>query len=87
VIVEPGQAELLVRLGEGLQRRRPSATVYSGAPVTVASRAPVAVVPADAPETPTLAARLGEVRRYQGDWERVSGVWPPVQLSAPIMGR
>jgi hypothetical protein len=87
VIVESRQAELLVRLGEGLQRRRPSPTVYSGAPVTAASNAPVAVVPADAPETPTLAAGLGEVRRYQGEWEKVSGVWPPVQVSSPIMGR
>jgi hypothetical protein len=87
VIVEPGQAELLVRFGEGLQRMRASTTVLSGAPVNVVSSAPVNVVPADAPETPTLAARPGQVPRYQGDWERVSGVWPPIQLSASSMGR
>jgi len=87
VIVEPRQAELLVQLGEGLQRRRPSATVFSGAPITVVSAVPVTVVPAGAPETPTLAGRGTGVSRYQGDWERVFGVWPPVQISAPIMGR
>jgi hypothetical protein len=77
VIVEPGQAELLVRLGETLQDLRPPTTVLSGAEV--------AVVPARAPETPTLAA-VG-VPRYQAAWETVAGVWPLVQLSASSMGR
>jgi len=87
VIVEPRQVELLVRFGEHLQHRRSSASVFSSAPVTRVSSEPMTVVPAGAPEPPTLAAGLAEVPRYRGDWERVSGVWPPVQLSAPIMGR
>lgn len=87
VIVEPRQAELLARLGRELQRVRPSASVVSGAPFTVVSSEPVAGVPADAPETPTLAAGVAEVPRYEGAWERVSGVWPPVQVSAPVLWR
>jgi hypothetical protein len=77
VIIEPGQAELLVRFGEGLQDLRP--------PTTVLSNAQVAVVPAHAPETPILTA--AEVPRYQAEWETVAGVWPLVQQSAPTMGR
>jgi hypothetical protein len=87
VVVEPRQAELLARFHEDLQRPRPSTAVFSGAPVTVASNVPVALVPADAAGTPTLAAGVAEVPGYQGSWERVSGVWPPVQFSAPVMGR
>jgi len=77
VIIEPGQAELLVRFGEGLQDLRPPTTVLSGTQV--------AVVPAHASETPTLGG--AEVPRYQAEWERVAGVWPLVQVSAPAVGR
>jgi hypothetical protein len=87
VIVEPRQAELLARLHEDLQRPRPTTAVFSGAPVTVASNVPVAIVPDDAAGTPTLAAGVAAVPAYQGNWERVEGAWPPVQRSSPVMGR
>jgi hypothetical protein len=79
VIVEPGQAELLVRFGERLQELRP--------PVTVLSGDEVGVVPAHAAETPTLTATASEVPSYQAAWETVADEWPIAQLSAPTMGR
>jgi len=77
VVVEPGQAELLAQLGAQLQDLRPPTTVLSGAEV--------ALVPAHAPGTPTFED--AQVPRYEGEWERVAGVWPLVQLSAPSLGR
>jgi hypothetical protein len=79
VVVEPRQAELLVRFAEGLQELRPPTTVLSGAEVAAAHPR--------APETLTLTAAGSAVPRYEGEWERVPGVWPLVQLSAPTMGR
>jgi hypothetical protein len=79
VIVEPGQADLLLRFRDSLRDLRP--------PTTVLSNVPVDVVPAGTRKTPTLTAQAAEVLRYQADWETVAGVWPVVQLSAPIMKR
>jgi len=79
VIVEPGQAELLVRFHQSLQDLRPPTTVLSGDEVEV--------VPAHAAETPDFTAAVSEVPSYRAAWEKVGDVWPLVQLPAPNMGR
>jgi hypothetical protein len=79
VIVEPGQAELLVRFHQSLQDLRPPTTVLSGDEVEV--------VPAHAAETPDFTAAVSEVPSYRAAWEKVGDEWPLVQLSAPNTGR
>jgi hypothetical protein len=78
VIVEPRQAEMLVELAERLRDLEPAPAVLSSTPVEV--------VPADAersiPEVPVT-----EVPRYRAGWERIPGVWPLAQLSAPTTRR
>jgi hypothetical protein len=79
VIVEPGQGELLVLLAERLQAVRQ--------PRTVVSIAPVEVVPAGVRDSSIRELARTDVPPYEGEWERVSDVWPLVQLSAPTTGR
>jgi hypothetical protein len=79
VIVEPGQAELLVELGRQLRG------VRQAAPGTSIPR--IEVVPADAPATPIPAVQATDVPQYRGDWETVAGAWPFVHRSVLTSGR
>lgn len=79
VIVEPGQAELLVQLGRDLQVMRPAE------PGTTPPR--IETVPADAPEAPIPRMRTTDAPAYRATWETVAGEWPFVHLSIPGSGR
>jgi len=79
VMVEPGQAELLVELGRKLW------TVRQAAPGTTMPR--IETVPADAPETPIPQMRATDAPPYRATWETVAGEWPFIHRSIPGSGR
>jgi hypothetical protein len=79
VIVEPGQAELLVQLARELRVLRPAE------PATTLPR--IETVPADAPEAPIPKALLAEAPSYRAEWETVAGEWPFIHRAVPGSGR
>jgi hypothetical protein len=79
VIVEPGQAELLVRLGRELRLLRPAQ------PATTLPQ--VETVPADAPEPPFPRVPATDAPAYRATWETVAGEWPLIHRSVPGSGR
>ncbi len=79
VIVEPGQAELLVQLGRELQALRPAEP--GGPPPGVET------LPADALEGPIPKVLAVEAPSYRAEWETVAGEWPFIHRSVPGSGR
>jgi hypothetical protein len=79
VIVEPGQAELLVQFGRELR------TVQQEARGTTPP--PIETVPADAPEAPIPQMPATDAPPYRATWETVAGEWPFVHRSVPDSGR
>jgi hypothetical protein len=79
VIVEPGQADLLVEFGRKLRGMR------QAVPGTAMPR--IETLPAYAPEAPIPAMGALDLPPYRAEWETVAGEWPLVHLSKPGMGR
>ena len=79
VIVEPGQAELLVQLGRELR------TVQQEAPRTTPLL--IETVPADAPEAPIPRMPATDAPAYRAAWETVEGEWPFIHRAVPVSGR
>jgi hypothetical protein len=79
VVVEPGQAELLVRLGRELRN------VEQVAPGTAPPR--VDSVAADAPQTPIPQVPAPGAPAYRATWEAVAGEWPFIHRAVPGSGR
>ena len=79
VIVEPGQAELLVQLGRELRM------VQQEAPRTTLLR--IETVPADAPGAAIPQMPATDAPAYRATWETVEGEWPFVHRSVPGSGR
>jgi hypothetical protein len=79
VIVESGQAGLLVQLGRELQTLRQAEP--GGTPP------PIETVPADAPEAPIPKMHAAEAPSYRAEWETVAGEWPFIHRFVPGSGR
>jgi len=79
VIVEPGQADLLVQLGRELQALRQAEP--GGTPPRIET------VPADAPVAPIPKMGAAEAQSYRAEWETVASEWPFIHLSVPGSGR
>jgi hypothetical protein len=75
VVVEPGQARLLRRLGRELRALRPAETA------TTLPR--IETVSAGAPEAPIPRMRETELPSYRAEWELVAGEWPFVHRYVP----
>jgi hypothetical protein len=79
VIVEPGQAELLVQLGRELR------TVQREAPRTTPLL--IETTPAGAPEAPIPQMPATNAPAYRAAWETVEGEWPFIHRAVPGSGR
>lgn len=79
VIVEPGQAPLLLQLGRELR------TVQQEAPRTTPLH--IETVPADAPEAPIPRMPATDAPAYRAAWETIEGEWPFIHRAVPGSGR